>query len=252
MAIAGDMERVFEIGPVFRAENSNTPRHLTEFTGLDFEMEIHNTWEEIIDFAEDLLIFIFNGLRERCKYWMEVIQREYPEAGNFKIPEGRAPRIRFADGIKMLNEAGIEASPDEDISTTNEKTLGRIILQKYHTDFYFLTHYPTAARPFYTHLDPSTSTLTHSYDAFMRGQEIVSGAQRIHDPAMLTQRMRSMEPPLDPDSEGFKHYVNAFRMGCAPHGGGGFGLNRITMLWLGLGNIRQATLFPRDPGRKAP
>ncbi|MCJ1390977.1 hypothetical protein MMC18_003838 [Xylographa bjoerkii] len=252
MAIAGDMERVFEIGPVFRAENSNTARHLTEFTGLDFEMEIHNTWEEIIDFAEDLLIFIFNGLRERCKYWMEVIQREYPDAGNFKIPEGRAPRIRFADGIKILNEAGIDASPDEDISTTNEKTLGRLILQKYQTDFYFLTHYPTAARPFYTHLDPSTPSLTHSYDAFMRGQEIVSGAQRIHDPAILTQRMRSMEPPLDPESEGFKHYVNAFRMGCAPHGGGGFGLNRITMLWLGLGNIRQATLFPRDPGRKAP
>ncbi|MCJ1321586.1 hypothetical protein MMC15_006931 [Xylographa vitiligo] len=252
MAIAGDMERVFEIGPVFRAENSNTARHLTEFTGLDFEMEIHHKWEEIIDFAEGLLIFIFNGLRERCQYWMEVIQREYPDAGNFKIPEGRAPRIRFADGIKMLNEAGIAASPDEDISTTNEKTLGRLVLQKYQTDFYFLTHYPTAARPFYTHLDPSNPSLTHSYDAFMRGQEIVSGAQRIHDPTTLTQRMRGMEPPLDPDSEGFKHYVNAFRMGCAPHGGGGFGLNRITMLWLGLGNIRQATLFPRDPGRKAP
>lgn len=86
----------------------------------------------------------------------------------------------------------------------------------------------------------------------MRGQEIVSGAQRIHDPAKLTERMKSMDPPLDPESEGFRHYVNAFRMGCAPHGGGGFGLNRITMLWLGLANIRQATLFPRDPGRKAP
>ncbi|MCJ1474556.1 hypothetical protein MMC13_003215 [Lambiella insularis] len=252
MAIAGDMEKVFEIGPVFRAENSNTARHLTEFTGLDFEMEIYNTWEEVIDFAEDLLIFIFNGLRERCKYWMEVIQREYPEAGNFKIPEGRAPRIRFADGIKMLNESGVAASPDEDISTTNEKTLGRLVFEKYSTDFYFLTHYPTAARPFYTHLSPTDNSLTHSYDAFMRGQEIVSGAQRIHNPTMLAERMQSMEPPLDPESDGFKHYVNAFRMGCAPHGGGGFGLNRITMLWLGLGNIRQATLFPRDPGRKAP
>lgn len=87
----------------------------SQFTGLDFEMEIHNTWEEIIDFAEDLLISIFKGLRDRCKYWMEVIQREYPDAGNFQIPEGRAPRLRFADGIKMLNEAGIEASADEDI-----------------------------------------------------------------------------------------------------------------------------------------
>ena len=78
-------------------------------------MEIHNTWEEVIDCAEDLLIFIFTGLRERSKYWMEVIQREYPEAGNFKIPNGRAPRLPFAEGIKMLNDAGIEASADEDI-----------------------------------------------------------------------------------------------------------------------------------------
>ena len=78
-------------------------------------MEIHNTWEEVIDFAEELLISIFKGLRERCKYWMEVIKREYPDAGNFQIPDGPAPRLRFAAGIKMLNEAGIEASADEDI-----------------------------------------------------------------------------------------------------------------------------------------
>ena len=78
-------------------------------------MEIHNTWEEVIDFAEGLLFFIFTGLREGCKYWMEVIQREYPDAGNFKIPNGKAPRLPFAEGIKMLNEAGIEASADEDI-----------------------------------------------------------------------------------------------------------------------------------------
>ncbi|MCJ1370181.1 hypothetical protein MMC20_001393 [Loxospora ochrophaea] len=252
MAIAGDMERVFEIGPVFRAENSNTARHLTEFTGLDFEMEIQESWEEIIDFAEALLIFIFKGLQSRCQYWMSVIQREYPDAGNFKIPEGRAPRLKFSEGIQMLKDAGIEASADEDISTTNEKSLGRLIRTRFSTDLFFLTHYPTSARPFYTHLSPTTPHLTHSYDAFMRGQEIVSGAQRIHDPAALTARMRSMEPPLDPDSNGFRHYVNAFRMGCPPHGGGGFGLNRVTMLWLGLGNIRQATLFPRDPGRTAP
>ena len=78
-------------------------------------MEIENSWEEIIDFAEGLVVFIFNGLRERCKYWMGVIQREYPDAGNFKIPEGRAPRLRFSEGIAMLKEAGVEASADEDI-----------------------------------------------------------------------------------------------------------------------------------------
>ena len=85
-------------------------------------MEIHNTWEEIIDFAEDLLVFIFTGLRERCKYWMDVIQREYPDAGNFQIPSGKAPRIRFADGIKMLREVGIEASENEDIRQASLQT----------------------------------------------------------------------------------------------------------------------------------
>ena len=252
MAIAGDMERVFEIGPVFRAENSNTPRHLTEFTGLDFEMEIEKSWEEVIDLAENLLVFIFRGLRERCRYQMGVVQREYPDAGNFKIPEGRAPRLRFSEGIQMLKDAGIEAPADDDISTANEKALGKLVLEKYGSDFFVMTHYPSAVRPFYTHLAPEDEKVTHSYDAFMRGQEIISGAQRIHEPDMLMKRMRSMDPPLDPESEGFKYYVDSFRMGCAPHGGGGMGLNRITMLWLGLGNIRQATLFPRDPQRKVP
>ena len=78
-------------------------------------MEIHNSWEEIMDTAEDLLVFIFKGLQERCKYWMQVIQREYPDAGNFKIPEGRAPRIVYSEGIQMLKDAGIQASADEDI-----------------------------------------------------------------------------------------------------------------------------------------
>ena len=252
MAISGGLERVFEIGPVFRAENSNTPRHLTEFTGLDFEMEIQNSWTEVVDMAEDLMLYIFRGIRQRYAYLMSVVQRALPDAGNFLIPEGRAPRLRFAEGIQMLKDAGIEAPADEDISTTNEKTLGKLVREKYGSDFYILTHYPSGARPFYTHLSPEDPSVTLSYDAFMRGQEIVSGAQRIHDPEMLVQRMKSMDPPIDPESDGFRSYIDAFRMGCRPHGGGGFGLNRIAMLWLGLQNIREATLFPRDPQRKAP
>jgi aspartyl-tRNA synthetase len=251
MAIAADLGRVFEIGPVFRAENSNTARHLTEFTGLDFEMPISKSWTEVLDVAEALVLYIFQGLNSSCKREMATIQTLYPHAGDFKIPSGPAPRIRFADGIKMLHEAGVtEASPDEDISTAHEKLLGKLVREKYGTDFYFLTHYPVAARPFYTRLDPEDPTLTLSYDAFMRAQEIVSGAQRVHVAEELKERMRSKG--IDPSSEGFKHYVEAFELGCGPHGGGGFGLNRILMLWLGLPNIRQATLFPRDPQRKFP
>lgn len=135
-------------------------------------------------------------------------------------------------------------------STTNEKKLGELVLQKYNSDFYTMTHYPVAARPFYTHLDPSNPKVTLSYDGFIRGQEIVSGAQRVHEPDELAKRMQSLG--LYPDDEGFKSYVEAFKLGCVPHGGAGFGLNRLTMLYLGLHNIRLATLFPRDPRRLFP
>lgn len=94
--------------------------------------------------------------------------------------------------------------------------------------------------------------LSNSYDLFMRGQEICSGAQRVHDHALLKQRMRGMDPPLDPEAAGLRDYVNCFRYGCAPHGGGGFGLERIVCFWLGLPNVRMCSLFPRDPARLVP
>jgi aspartyl-tRNA synthetase len=251
MCVSGIFDRVFEIGAVYRAEKSNTYRHLTEFTGLDFEMRIRKDWTEVLDVAEGLVMHIFHGLNERCGKEMDVIKQLYPDAGNFLIPKGGAPRIRFADGIKMLREAGVEdAKEDEDIGTAHEKQLGQLVREKYGTDFYFLTHYPVSARPFYTRLDPEDPGLTLSYDAFMRGQEIVSGAQREHVAETLKERIRSKG--LDPASEGFRYYVDAFEVGCGPHGGGGFGLNRILMFWLGLPNIRLATLFPRDPQRKVP
>ena len=112
--------------------------------------------------------------------------------------------------------------------------------------------FPRAIRPFYTAPDPNNPLLTNSYDFFMRGQEIMSGAQRIHSYPELCENMRKNDPPLDPTSEGFRHYTDAFKYGCAPHGGGGLGLNRILQFYLGLPDIRFATLFPRDPQRKAP
>ena len=147
------------------------------------------------------------------------------------------------------------------------------MLEKYGTDFYVLDKYPLAIRPFYTmpaadspaHL-PSSSTsnsnsnsshdpnagYSHSFDFFMRGQEIMSGAQRIHNADFLKKRMREHVSPVDPEDPGLKDYVDAFKYGCPPHAGGGIGLDRIVMLWLGLPNIRLASLFPRDPNRLAP
>ncbi|GAM87062.1 hypothetical protein ANO11243_050830 [Dothideomycetidae sp. 11243] len=263
MLIAARFERVYEVGPVFRAENSNTARHLTEFSGLDLEMEFQENYHEVVDFLEGLMLFIFNGLKERYQKETDLVRSIY-HVDEFKLPEvGKTVKIPFSEGIKMLREDGVEIGDYDDLSTPDEKHLGRLILKKYGTDFYILDKYPLAIRPFYTmpaadspaHLkdakDPNTG-YSNSYDFFMRGQEIMSGAQRIHNAEFLAKRMREHVTPVDPEGPGLKDYVDGFRYGCPPHAGGGIGLERIVMLWLGLPNIRLASAFPRDPSRLSP
>ncbi|KAG5297261.1 aspartyl-tRNA synthetase Dps1 [Histoplasma ohiense] len=255
MCIAGDMESVFEIGPVFRAEESNTHRHLTEFVGLDFEKTFQNHYHEVLEFAEDLLVFILSELKIRFRKEIEVIQRSYPKAGDFRLPkDGKALRLKYMEGVALLKEAGVDVTEQEsfenDLSTAMEKQLGRIIREKYDTDFYVLDKFPMAVRPFYTKPCPDDPTFSNSYDFFMRGEEIMSGAQRINEAKELEAAMSAKG--IDPNAEGFEDYIGAFRQGCPPHAGGGLGLNRIIMFFLGLPNIRLATLFPRDPQRLRP
>lgn len=263
MLIASRFERVMEIGPIFRAENSNTARHLTEFTGLDLEMAFEEDYHEVVSLLEELMLYIFNGLRERYKAETDLVRSVY-HVEDFKLPTaGNVPRLTFQEGIQMLRDDGVEIGDFDDLSTPDEKRLGTLVLKKYGTDFYVLDQYPLEIRPFYTmpsaayHTNPEQASrpnggYSNSYDFFMRGQEIMSGAQRIHSASFLEKRMREHVSPVDPASEGLRDYVNAFRYGCPPHAGGGIGLERIVMLWLGLPNVRLASLFPRDPGRLAP
>nr|POE89969.1 aspartate--trna ligase, cytoplasmic [Quercus suber] len=262
MLIAARFERVMEVGPIFRAENSNTARHLTEFTGLDLEMAFEEDYHEVVTLLEELMLYIFNGLRERYSKETDLVRSIY-HVDEFKLPAaGSVPRLPFSEGIQMLRDDGLEIGDFDDLSTPDEKRLGALVLQKYGSDFYVLDQYPLAIRPFYTMpaaatqaaYDPAHPNVgySNSYDFFMRGQEIMSGAQRIHDAAFLERRMREHVSPVDPQSDGLRDYVNAFRYGCAPHAGGGIGLERIVMLWLGLPNVRLASLFPRDPGRLIP
>ncbi|KAF2230826.1 aspartyl-tRNA synthetase [Viridothelium virens] len=258
MMVAARYEKVMEIGPIFRAENSNTARHLTEFTGLDMEMAFEEDYHEVMTVLEELMLHIFNGLRTRYAKETELVRSIY-HVDEFKLPEaGKVPRIQFPEAVKMLRGAGEQIGDFDDLSTPQEKLLGRLILEKYSTDFYVIDQYPLAVRPFYampsaqTTSAPLSEQYSNSYDFFMRGQEIMSGGQRVHDAALLSKRMKEFEPPLDPTHPGFKDYVNAFKYGCPPHGGGGIGLERIVMLWLGLPNVRLASLFPRDPVRLAP
>ena len=246
MALCGDLQRVFEIGPVFRAENSNTNRHLCEFTGLDMEMEFKNHYFEVLDVLSSALIYIFKGLESRFSRELKVINDQYPFEP-FKCADPIV-KVDFKDGIKMLQEAGIDQAPLDDLSTETEKALGKLVKEKFDTDFYMLYGYPANARPFYTMLDPHDPNYTNSYDFFMRGEEITSGAQRIHDPAMLTERAKHFDIPV----ETLKDYIDSFKYGAPTHGGAGFGLERIVKFYCNLHNIRKASLFPRDPQRLAP
>ncbi|KAG5497815.1 hypothetical protein GH5_02605 [Leishmania sp. Ghana 2012 LV757] len=278
MVLQGDVPRVFEVGPVFRSENSNTHRHLTEFVGLDVEMRISEHYYEVLDVAEGLFNYIFEHLATHTRELEDVCQ-QYPfehlvwrltpekvnELGVGVISEDVEPtdkyearvhdmesrmlRINYVHCIDLLNTVLEEKmAPTDDINTTNEKLLGALVKERYGTDFFISDRFPSSARPFYTMECKDDARFTNSYDIFMRGEEISSGAQRIHDPDLLLARAKMLNVDLTP----IKEYVDSFRLGAWPHGGFGIGLERVVMLYLGLSNVRLASLFPRDPQRTTP
>ncbi|KAH8681279.1 hypothetical protein BX600DRAFT_446163 [Xylariales sp. PMI_506] len=237
MAIAADMKRVFEVGPVFRAENSNTHRHLTEYTGLDLEMEIRHDYHELIDILDQVLKSIFSAVQSMPE--LKVVRERWPSEDLVWLDE--TPVIRFTEGIKMLQEDGRDVE-FEDLSTRDEIRLGELIKEKYKTDYFILDKFPANARPFYTHKDQDP-TWTNSFDIFIRGQEICTGGQRIHDAKALRESMKHAKIA----EQGMEEYLAAFDLGPPPHGGAGLGLERIVMLMLNIEDVRNATLFHRDP-----
>ncbi|KAL0625797.1 Aspartate--tRNA ligase, cytoplasmic [Plecturocebus cupreus] len=238
MCICADFEKVFCIGPVFRAEDSNTHRHLTEFVGLDIEMAFNYHYHEVMEEIADTMVQIFKGLQERFQTEIQTVNKQFP-CEPFKFLEPTL-RLEYCEALAMLREAGVEMGDEDDLSTPNEKLLGHLVKEKYDTDFYILDKYPLAVRPFYTMPDPRNPKQSNSYDMFMRGEEILSGAQRIHDPQLLTER--ALHHGID--LEKIKAYIDSFRFGAPPHAGGGIGLERVTMLFLGLHNVRQTSMFP--------
>ena len=247
MSVAADMRRVFEIGPVFRAENSNTHRHLTEFTGLDLEMAIDEHYHEVLRTLDSTFKAIFKYIYDKYRHEVEIVKTQFPHEDLVWLDE--TPVLPFAEAIQMLNDSGHrdengkELPLDEDLGTRDEIALGRVVKEKLGTDYYVLDKFPASARPFYAMPDPNDTKITNSFDIFLRGQEILSGGQRIHDATMLEAKMQALK--MDPKT--MEEYMSGFEWGAPPHGGGGIGLERILMLLLKLNDIRNASLFPRDP-----
>jgi aspartyl-tRNA synthetase len=276
-ALMTDLPKVFEIGPVFRSEKSFTHRHMTEFTGLDMEMCFMEHYHEVLDVLDGLFHHIFSGLTSSCKDEIEAVRAQYPfEDLKWKYP---CTKFKYWEAVALLKKDGpailrediknvpkddLEAyntkllqdhlesvlahEEDEDISTKDEKLLGRIVRQTHGEEFYMIDKFPAALRPFYTMADPEDPKWANAYDLFLRGEEITSGAQRIHVPEMLHRNAAKIGVDLSP----IQWYVDAFAYGAYPHAGGGIGLERVVMLFLKLDNIRKSSMFPRDPKRLEP
>ncbi len=240
MFVCGGFERVYEIGPVFRAEKSHTTRHLTEFTGVDFEMGFINSFEDVMDNIESMFKHILAHVKEECKKELEFLKVEV------KVPS-KIPRMTMKEMKEVLKKEYKKVLPDEeDFDPEAEKLVGEIAEKKYKSDFIFITHYPWSKRPFY-HMKPNEKE-TCSFDLLWKGVEVATGAQREHRYDILKEQAKEKGIDL----EAMETYAALFKFGAPPHGGAGFGLDRMTQRLLNLENVKEALLLPRDPERLTP
>lgn len=236
MAIAGGLEKVFISGPVFRAEESFTTRHMTEFTGWDFELAYIESHLDLMDEEENMLVSALTKLKE-----------DLPEV-DVEIPTTPFPRITLKEAKEKLATVGVKSEKEGDLSPEEERTLSEIIKTENNHDFVFVTDYPITVRPFYHMRHEHNPELTKSADLLFRGIEITTLAQREHRIEVLEKQ--ALEKGMN--LEELKDYLNFFRYGCPPHGGGGVGPNRLIMKILGYENVREVTFLPRDVNRLNP
>jgi nondiscriminating aspartyl-tRNA synthetase len=241
MLLAG-FGRVFEIAPVFRAEKHNTRRHVNEYTSFDFEMAWITDVDDVMKMEERMLNHSFKKTSETAANELELLGIE------LVVPKVPFRRIKYAEAIDLLNSEGKELAVTDDIDPEAERLLGEIFPEKFGTDMVFLTHYPLELRPAYTMPSMTDEGMTESFDLTYKGMEITTGGQRIHIYDLLVERFKAKG--FDPDA--FAFYLDPFKYGAPPHGGLGLGVERLTMQLLGIENIREAILLPRDRDRITP
>ncbi len=244
MLVGTDLERVFEIAPAFRAEPSDTTRHLTEFTSIDAEMAYAEEPEDLYRVVEALV----QGVLAETRSALE----RHPLSNPMTLPEVRTPfpRVSFEEGARLLGRDPSGAGFEEEFSPEEERRLGEIVEERHRSAFYFLTEFPTSAKrgTFYARRQDSRPERTYYFDLEFLGLEMMSGGLREHRLDRLERQIR--EAGIDPGA--FSSYLEAFRYGMPPHGGFAMGLDRLVMRLAGLTNIREARLFPRDRYRLEP
>ncbi|MDR2656164.1 MAG: aspartate--tRNA(Asn) ligase [Oscillospiraceae bacterium] len=230
-------ERVFEIGPVFRAEKHNTSRHLNEYIGLDFEMGYIDSMYDIMETETGFINRMLENVARDCAYELDMLCAEIPKPGTI-------PAVTFVEAMDILKET----RPKADLDPDDELKLCKYSQENFGSEFIFVSHFPSAKRPFYTMDDPENPKLALSFDLLFRGLEITTGSQRIH--GYQEQIQKCARYNIKPEELGA--YLEAHKYGIPPHGGAGIGHERLVMKLLNLPNVRQASLFPRDVNRLDP
>jgi nondiscriminating aspartyl-tRNA synthetase len=229
--MVGVFERVFEVGPVFRAEPSDTARHLAQYTSLDAEMGF-------IDDHRDVMAALTRTL--------SVMMATVTARAAFQTPKvpGEIPAVHFAEALRI---AGAPAD-EPDLAPAHERALGEWALREHGSEFLYVTGYPMRKRPFYTHPDPANVAYANGFDLLFRGLEIVTGGQRLHRYQDYVDALTRAGEPLEP----YQGYLDGFRYGMPPHGGWAIGLERLVGRLTGIANVREVTAFPRDLNRITP
>ena len=230
------LERVFEISSFYRAEKSHTGRHLSEFTSVDIEAAMMD-YTDVMDVLESIVVDVFKNTFENCKTEQQEIGYE------IKVPNSPFERVTYTQALDELKEMDIKIEFGEDLQDAHLRSLG-----EKHSGFFFLTDWPMKLKPFYIHEKDDDPTLSRSFDLQYGYLELSSGGRRLHDPEQLKSRLR--EQDLDPAS--FEEHLKTFGWGMPPHSGWGMGLDRLMTVLVGIDNVREVVLYPRDPDRLKP
>ena len=242
LCLVGGFDRVYEVAPVYRAEKHNTPRHLNEYTSFDYEMAWIQDEEDVMHLEEQMLHEVFTAVKQEFAEELEQLKAE------IHVPKLPIRRIEVREAIELLKAEGLDLPPDSDIPSEGEELLYQLVKKETGEEFFFLTRYPKAIRPFYTMPLETDPSLTRGFDLVYRGMEVTTGSQRIHQYEQLKAQLKAAG--LKPKT--FAFYLEPFKYGAPPHGGLAIGMERLTMQMLGFANIRETVLFPRDRTRLVP